>query len=421
MSVVIGIAGQCGETPNPGGLPKGTFSTLTLHDAIQVAMEHTPRLRAYQGRIQAASGRARQAGPWSNPELELAVEDWPVSKGSGFSDAKQTLGISQTLPFPGKKPLDKQIGGAGVKLSEAELALRRTELIRDVKASFFRVLTSERLVRVSAQLVAVAESSATTARKRVEAGATPYQEQLRAEIQLEQARAALIEVRRDQMRERQNFAGLLGRPDMKETPLQGSLVETPSVEMLEATASAALARHPSLGGAQANLTRSELEARRSRLEPYPDVKVGLEGGRMGETGAAIIGLRFSLPLPVIDRSRGRQEEAQANVGVAEAELEAARLDLEREWAHAQQRYRTAAEQVASYRDRLLPKAEEALTLVRRGFEEGKFGFIDLLDTQRTAAEAQLAFQQKLLEMNLAQVELEALLFPQASTSPAGKP
>ena len=65
--------------------------------------------------------------------------------------------------------------------------------------------------------------------------------------------------------------------------------------------------------------------------------------------------------------------------------------------------------MANYRERILPKANEALRLVQTGFEQGKFGFIDLLDTQRTTAEARLAYQQKLLELNVAQAEIEALL------------
>ena len=86
--------------------------------------------------------------------------------------------------------------------------------------------------------------------------------------------------------------------------------------------------------------------------------------------------------------------------------------------------RTAAEQVANYRERILPKANEALRLVQRGFEEGKFGFIDLLDTQRTAAEVRLAYQQKLLELNVAQADIEALFArvpSQASTADNLKP
>jgi cobalt-zinc-cadmium efflux system outer membrane protein len=121
------------------------------------------------------------------------------------------------------------------------------------------------------------------------------------------------------------------------------------------------------------------------------------------------GSRVSVPVPLIDRSKGRKQEAQANTATAEAELAATEQWLLREWGSASQRMRTAAEQAARYRERILPKAKEALRLVQRGFEEGKFGFIDLLDTQRTAAEARLAYHQKLLELNIAQADIEALL------------
>ena len=72
------------------------------------------------------------------------------------------------------------------------------------------------------------------------------------------------------------------------------------------------------------------------------------------------------------------------------------------------RCRAAQENVRAYRDRILPKAEKAAALVRTGFDAGKFGFLDLVDTQRTLTEARLAYWDKLLELNLALAELEAL-------------
>ena len=400
--------GFAGQTPL-----SASTNALALAEAIRLALANNPELRASGARVEAAAGRARQAGKWSNPELELSAEDWPVSKGRGFSDAKQTIGIAQTLPYPGKKSLDRQIGGAGVKLSEAELAVRRIELVRDVKAAFFRVLASERLVEVSMQLATVSESFAATARKRVDAGAIAYQEQLRAEVQLEQARMELTGVQRELAIARQIFATLLGQPSLSDAKLAGALAETPDLTLMEGPVSERLARHPSAAAAQANLDRAQLEHRRSRLEPYPDVKVGLSGGRIGETDQSIIQLGFSVPLPIIDRAKGRQQETRANVSVAEAELHVVQQQLQREWANARNRYRTVAGQVAGYRERILPKADEALRLVQTGFEAGKFNFIDLVDTQRTTAEARLAFQHKLLDLNIAQAELEALLQPQA--------
>ena len=395
----------------PASATAGTNS-LTLGQAIELALLNNPLMHASGARVDAASARADQAGRWSNPELEFSAEDWPVGAGRGFSDAKQTIGVAQTLPFPGKKSLDKQLGGAGVKLTEAELAVRRTELVRDVKAGFFRVLASERLVEVSTELLAVAESSAATARKRVDAGAAAFQEQLRAEVQLEQARTELTDFERELAAARQGFATLLGRTELGDARLAGALAEMPDNSLLDAVATDRLARHPSLSAAQANLDRARLDQRRARLEPYPDVKVGAAGGRIGATDETIMQLGFSVPLPILDRGKGKQQEAHANVSVAEAELHAVQQQLQREWANALKRCRTAAEQVANYRERILPKATEALRLVQTGFEQGKFNFIDLVDTQRMTAEARLAYQQKLLEMNIAQAELEALLQPQ---------
>jgi outer membrane protein, heavy metal efflux system len=410
-AALAGASASPAEPPETRAAP-GT-NGLTLEAAIRLALEHNPGLRASGARVDAATGRAQQSGKWSNPELELSAEDWPVKDGRGFSDAKQLVGIAQTLPFPGKKSLDRQIGGAGVRLSATELALRRIELVRDVKAAFFRVLAAERLVEVSTQLVAVAESSAVTAQKRVDAGAAAYQEQLRAEVQWEQARTELAEFEREFAAARQGLATLLGRDDLRDATLAGALTEQSVDGLLGVPTAERLAAHPSVSGAQANLDRARLEHRRARLDPYPDVKLGVAGGRIGATDESIIQLGFSVPLPILDLGKGRQLEARANVSVAEAELHAVRQQRLREWANAQKRYRTAAEQVAKYRDRIVPKTTEALRLVQTGFEQGKFNFIDLVDTQRMTAEARQAYQQKLLELNLAQAELEALLQPQA--------
>jgi cobalt-zinc-cadmium efflux system outer membrane protein len=387
-------------------------TSLGLADAIELALSANPRLQAAGGRVEASSGRAFQAGRWSNPQLGFNVEEWPVTGRGGFDDGKQTIGITQTLPFPGKKPLDRRVGGMGVRLSEAELALRRTETIRDVKAAYCRVLAFERLVEVSTELAAVAEATATTARKRVEHGAAPLQEQLRAEVQSEQAGTSLLAQQRDLATARQIFATLLGRPELKDVPLSGGLAETPDSGLLEPNLVPSLTQHPSTLAARAGVEQARLAERRARLEAYPDVTVGLAGGRLGETGESIVELGISLPLPILDRSRGRRREAAAEITVAEAELESVRQRLQQEWTAALQRYRAAAATVTAYRDRILPRTEEALRLVRTGFEEGKFDFIDLADTQRTRAEARLAHQRSVLEMNVAQAELEALLQPQ---------
>jgi outer membrane protein TolC len=196
--------------------------------------------------------------------------------------------------------------------------------------------------------------------------------------------------------------------------LAGTLAETPAASLLDGASQVNLATHASVAAAQAALEQATLEHRRARLEPYPDLRVGVAGGRLGDTGDSIVEFRIILPLPLIDRAKGRRQESRANAAVARAEMDVVHQQLLRRRADTVQRYRTAIEQVTRYREQILPKAAEALRLVQTGFEQGKFTFIDWVDTQRTVAEARLAYQQRLLEMNVAQAELEAFVIPDPS-------
>lgn len=403
-------AAAVGALAAPGVLaPAPAPPALTLETALRLALTHNPELRAATARVEAATGRADQARRWPNPELELAAEDWPADRG-GFSDAKQTLGVAQTLPFPGKKQLDRAIGTAAVRATEAELDLRRRELSREVKIAFFQVLAAQELVRVAGQLAQVAEAAARVARRRVEAGAAAEQEQLRAEIALEQARAEQAGFERDLAVARQSLATRIGRPDLGDVPVVGALTDPVDPARFADAPEDWLASHPALVAARTGREQAALGWRRARLEPYPDVRLGVAGGRESSAdGSAIIEFRVSLPLPIFDRAKGRQQEARATAALAEAEAVAVAQRLWHDWNTARQRWRTAAEQVAGYRERILPKAEQALRLVQRGFEEGKFGLLDLLDTQRTAAETRRAYVEKLLELHSARAELEALL------------
>jgi outer membrane protein, heavy metal efflux system len=409
LLLAVALGGASALPLRAQGVPSapGT-NVLTLEVAIRLALAGNPELSAAGSQVSGAAGRAYQAKLWPNPELELSAEDWPMD-GGGFANAKKLVGMSQTVPYPGKKRLDARIGLLGVRVSQAEYDLRRLGLVRDVKTAFYEVLAAERLVEVSRELVAVAESSANTARKRVQAGAAADQEQLRAEIPLEQARTELAGFERERETAREKLANLLGRPQLRGAPVSGALAESVSLGRLDEGAGRWLAAHPSVAAARASKERAEQEERRARLEPYPDVKFGAAGGQEAEGLGPIVQFSVSVPLPIIDRSKGRKQEAKANAAAAEAEMMATEQRLLRDWGVASQRLRTAAQQVASYRERILPKATEALRLLQRGFEEGKFGFIDLLDTQRTAAEVRLAYQQKLLELNVAQADVEALM------------
>jgi cobalt-zinc-cadmium efflux system outer membrane protein len=394
---------------------------LTAEQAVRTALAQNPELLAARQQIEAATGRAAQARLWPNPELELSSEEFPP-RGGGFSSAQNLVGMSQTVPFPGKKPLDGQIGRKGIAVAEWEYLGREIELVRDVKTAFTTALAAEKKVAVSEQLLALARSLADAAAKRVTAGAAADQERLRAEIELDRANVELTAARRGSLESQKALATLLGRAREPVGPLQGELRETVELPALEQAREQMLARHPNIGAAVAGKERAEWELRRAKIDPLPDVTFGVAGGRDFGGKETLMAFRFSLPLPLFDRAQGRQREARAQAEIARYDLTATEQRLIRELSVVDARLRAAADQVEVYRTRILPKAEEALRLVRGGFDAGKFGYLDLVDTQRTLVESRLAYYEKLSELNAAQAALEALLLKDLhSPLPAEQP
>jgi cobalt-zinc-cadmium efflux system outer membrane protein len=383
---------------------------LTIDRAVRLALAHNPGLWASDARREAAAGRAVQSREWQNPELEVSAEDIPAGSPR-LSQSKNMVGISQTVLYPGKRRLDREIGAADALSGEAGWRLHQAALAREVKIGFYRVLAAEQSAQVSVDLVALAESSAAAAKKRADAGDTALQEQLRAEIQQEQATTELAEAQRQVTEARQAFALLLGVPAMRTAMLAGSPDAADGATDLARIPASWLAAHPAMVTAQAKCRMAQATARRAEVNHLPDPKVGIAGGRNEAADENLLEFRLTLPLPLFDRSKGRIQEARAGVAEAEAELAATQQQLLAEWHSAVTRFEVAAAQVTAHRERMLPKSEEALRLVRTGFEEGKFGFIDLLDTQRMTAEVRLAYQKKLFELNTARAELESFVSP----------
>jgi len=332
--------------------------------------------------------------------------------GGGLSRSKYYFGISQTVPFPGKKALSHRAARYRIRASELDYRASEIALVRDVTVAFYTVVAAERRKELTAELVRLSETLVESTRERVEGGAASAQEELRAEIELESMRTMLNAIEAERAKARQLFAEILGRPDLQDATLAGALATAPSSELLASVDAPSLLDHPRREAAVAHADRAESELRRARLEPFPDVTFGAAVGQNAASGENLMEFRVSLPLPFIDRGQGQTREARAKLEIARAQVTATGQRLWREAWSAQTTLRAAARQVAAYRERILPKAGRALTLTQRGFDEGKFSFLDVLDTQRTAAQARLNYTEKLLEMNVAQAELRALLLRQ---------
>jgi cobalt-zinc-cadmium efflux system outer membrane protein len=193
----------------------------------------------------------------------------------------------------------------------------------------------------------------------------------------------------------------------REVTLVGDLPADTTLVGSTSPSGAAPDRHPLLAGADARRERAEHELKRAKLEPLPDLGLRFAAGRDGADND-VMEIEAAISIPLFDLGGGLRREKRAELETARVELAATTRDLAAARRTAFETFRAAADQASAYRDRILPRAEQALDLVREGFDAGKFGFIDLLDTQRTLQEARLVYIERLFDLNSARAEWEAL-------------
>jgi cobalt-zinc-cadmium efflux system outer membrane protein len=141
----------------------------------------------------------------------------------------------------------------------------------------------------------------------------------------------------------------------------------------------------------------------------PDVTLSIGAKREPQNGRqqAIVGL--SVPLALFDRNQGNLQEAHSRVDKARDELLATQQRLQSELLQAQQRSSIAREEAQMLKKDVLPNAQHALELAIKGFEYGKFTFLDVLDAQRSLLQATSQYLRSLSEAQRASAELDSYL------------
>lgn len=402
LTVPLGAFSQAGTDAS---MPRA--QELTLAQALDMALTNNQALMVARTKGKAARGAAMERSAFPNPELELTAEEWPVSGGRGFRDAKQTIGVAQRIPWPGKRGTDIKAGQQSVLAQESAAQAFARNLQREVAESFFRALAVKGKVEAASELLQVSKDTSAKLRRKVEAGAAPSQESLRADVESTQIENEQTGLKLELEAERTTLSGLIGLTDTIAQPV-GSLEQVAADGSPRPGPEKWLAHHPAIAGAEAETRAAELRVSRARIEAYPDVTFGVAGGVEGPDRTSIVEFRMGIPLPLFDRKKGQRLGAEADLERARLEMEGLKRQLVRSWELARRRELTSVARVDAMRRATLPNAREALRLVRAGYEEGKFTMVDLLDTQRTLTRVLFDYQDKLLEMNLARAELAAL-------------
>ena len=118
---------------------------------------------------------------------------------------------------------------------------------------------------------------------------------------------------------------------------------------------------------------------------------------------------LSIPLPIFDRNQGTILEARYQLAKAGEDRRTAEVRVLTDLAATYAELSSAFTEATTLNNEVLPGAQGAFEAFSEGYRQGKFGFLDVLDAQRTLFEARGQYLEALATYHRAVAEMERLI------------
>lgn len=377
--------------------------TLTLSAAIDLALTSNPELSAATNELRAVEGVVIQAGILPNPEISTSVEDT-----QNKATRTTTIQLSQRIELGGKRSARIASAERGRDVAAADLAAKRLDIRATVIGAFFDVLVAQERIQQAEDLLGLAQRASQAASRRVTAGKISPVEETKARVAEASARVELNQAQRELVSARKRLAASWGSSTPRFEQVEGRTDLLPPVRSAEEI-TRRLNASPALLRARHEADRFSAIADLERSRRIPDVTVSLGTKKAEELGRNQTIVGISIPFPIFDRNQGNVLEAQRRADKARDELSATEVRLSTEVAQNEERLKALVVEAQTLQSEIMPGARSAYDAASKGFELGKFSFLEVLDAQRTFFQARAQYLRSLSDAHRTAAELERVL------------
>lgn len=367
---------------------------MTPQRALAIAFEGNPGLAQIRARAEAMAAIPSQEGSLPDPTLRFGALWLPTASGLDLHRDDFTMmevGVSQTIPFPGKLALKQQAAAfeaeaASNREEEARIRLAREVTVRwwqlySVHRSLLIIGDTEKLLR---ELVEIADT-------KYRVGEGLLQDVLSARLEL----AGLAQLRAQHVGEHRaeiaRLNALLNRatdsPVRLPPEVNTGLPEIRSGAELhnqgEQSRPLLAERKKAIGAAQSRLELAEKDF-------YPDFALGTayafrEDTPTGVSRSDYVSFTLSVNLPIyVDRKQAKAVDQRRSELLKERyALDEAEREIQSEISTSLALYQSSREQFRQFEPDIFPLAEQNVTAVLNAYQVGKTDFLHVIRAENT--------------------------------------
>jgi outer membrane protein TolC len=400
--------------------------TVTLEEAVALALRASPAMVQREGAVATAESGERTALGAFLPTLSLS-SGTSRSSTSRFdptnnitvngSSSSFNAGLSSGLELfdAGRRFAQRTQAQATTRSAEAALIQQRFQVALQARQSYFAVIRADETIRSQQAAVERAEQQLRASTERLSVGSATRSDSLRAQLELIQARHALLTAESQRRAAMYGLGALIGLDDAvgtdPATPTEPRALALTDEELV----AIAVELSPSVRTALASLEQQNAAVRVARTQYFPTLRasggmswsndeIGFDGSRRSWN----TGLSLSYNLFNGFSREDANERARVNARNAQYTLEDARRQARAQVRTALDGLRLAEQQIDIARE-AVRVAEEDLRVQQTRYGLGASTILDQIASQAALRGSELTLISARYDYLVARAELEALV------------
>lgn len=380
------------------------FSDPTLTGLVEDALKHNNQIASSLAALREARARVILAEAGNNVSATASVggngeEKYENSSGTNIVTGTSDIGITVPWDIFGKTRRDVEAAQAGVQAADSAFRGLVLDISSRVVSEYLKLRGNQRQLALLEQSVKLQNQTLSIVTTRYKAGLSPELDMHRAETSVDRLSAQLPPLRQALLNSRNRLATLTGHyPGIYEKSLQaGRKIPSYDAHIPDLIPLDVLTKRPDVQQAEAGLKSAIARIGVAQAELYPTfqlagrISIGPSSG--GTPTTRLTASLIALIQQIVLRDNGT---LKANVEIARARAEAALLDYKQTLLDACRDVETSLAAI-KYSRQSQASLDQAVTSSSRSFHEaeslyqqGLIGFLDVVDAQRTLADAEQA-------------------------------
>ncbi|RRJ82652.1 TolC family protein [Aestuariirhabdus litorea] len=380
---------------------------LTLDQALQRALEMSPRLSEIEARYRAALEVPDQVGALPDPTLTLGMLNVPTDTFDLDQEpmTQMQVSFSQALPWLKARELASSAAQHQARATAAELDEARNMLRRDVSRTWWGLYFVERSLAVTDENLLRLREFNRIAQSRYRVGQGLQQDTLQAQLELSNQLSLQLSLQNQRRILSAQLNALLAQAaeatigvDLDQQPVTVAL--PPLSQLIET----ALEQRPAIRQQQKLVEAAADRRAQAEVALRPDISLGGAYGYRqdapnGADRADFLSFNIGIKLPIYAGSKQHKaisQRGQELISRQEA-LYVTQLNTRSEVVQAASDYQRAQEQQLLLLRGIIPQSQQTVASMLSGYQVNKVDFSALIQAQLMANRVQVQYWKTLSE------------------------